>query len=169
MGFNPSTQPVGERRLPSAVTDFMITKKNPNSPVRRDSAHKSVMNHSEYRFPRVVFSGHTIFEVSARNQTPTNLNASAKKTRMKKFELLLLASSCLPLASGVASSTTHLEIRVHALPAWNQRVPRLSVTTNCHGRTQFLPCWLCSCGPLSQACPSRGSSVQCARVRSVLF
>ena len=25
-GFNPSTPPVGERRLPSAVADFMITK-----------------------------------------------------------------------------------------------------------------------------------------------
>ena len=149
----------------------MITKerKNPNSSVRRDSALKSVLNHSEYRFPRVVFSGHTIFEVSTRNQTPTSLNANAMKTRMKKVVLSLPASSCLPLASGVALSTTHLEIRVHALPAWNQRVPRLSVTTNCHGRTQFLPCWLCSCGPLSQACPSRGSSVQCARVRSVLF
>ena len=110
----------------------MITKerKNPNSPVRRDSAHKSVMNHTEYRFPRVVFSGHTIFEVSTRGQTPTSLNANAMKTRMKKVVLSLLASSCLPLASGVASSTTHLEIRVHALPAWNQRVPRLSVTTN---------------------------------------
>ena len=82
------------------------------------------MNHSEYRFPRVVFSGHTIFEVSARNQTPTSLNANAMKTRMKKFELLLLAFSCLPLASGVALSTTHFEIRVHASPAWNQRVPR---------------------------------------------
>ena len=32
------------------------------------------------------------------------------------------------------------------LPALNRRVPRLSVATNCHGRTQFLPCWLCSCG-----------------------
>ena len=148
----------------------MITReKNPNSSVRRDSDYKSVLNHPEYRFPRVVFSGHTIFEVSTRNRTPTNLNASAMKTRMKKFELLLLASSCLPLASGVASSTTHLEIRVHALLALNQRLPRLSVTTNCHGRTQFLPCWLYSCGPLSQACPSRGSSVHCARVQFVLF
>ena len=147
----------------------MITKKNPNSSVRRDSAHKAVLKHPEYRFPRVVISGHTIFEVSSRNQTPTNLNASAMKTRMKKFVLSLLASSFLPLASGVALSTTHFEIRVHTLPAWNQRVPRLSVTTNCHGRTQFLPCWLCTCGPLSQACPCRGSSVQCARCRSVLF
>ena len=87
----------------------MITKeKNPNSPVRRDSAQKLVLNHSEYRFPRVVFSGHTIFEVSTRNQTPTSLNANAMKTRMKKVVLLLPASSCLPLASGVALSTTHL-------------------------------------------------------------
>ena len=105
-----STPPVGERRLPSAVTDFMITKekKNPNSPVRRDSALKLVMNHSEYRFPRVVFSGHTIFEVSARSRTPTSLNTNAMKTWMKKVVLSLLASSCLPLASGVALLTTHL-------------------------------------------------------------
>ena len=87
----------------------MITReKNPNSSVRRDSAHKAELNHPEYRFPHVVFSGHTIFEVSTRSQTPTNLNANAMKTRMKKFELLLLASSFLPLASGVALSTTHL-------------------------------------------------------------
>ena len=76
----------------------MITKerkKNPNSSVRRDSAHKLVMNHSEYRFPRVVFSGQTIFEVSARSRTPTSLNTNAMKTRMKKVVLSLLASSCL--------------------------------------------------------------------------
>ena len=67
------------------------------------------MNHSEYRFPRVVFSGHTIFEVSARSRTPTSLNANAMKTRMKKVVLSLLASSsCLPLVSGVALSTTLL-------------------------------------------------------------
>ena len=66
------------------------------------------MNHSEYRFPRVVFSGHTIFEVSARSQTPTSLNANAMKTRMKKVVLSLLASSFLPLVSDVALSTTLL-------------------------------------------------------------
>ena len=60
------------------------------------------MNHSEYRFHRVVFSGHTIFEVSARSRTPTSLNANAMKTRMKKVVLSLLASSCLPLVSDVA-------------------------------------------------------------------
>ena len=103
-GLFPLHPPVGERRLPSAVTDFTI--KIPNSSVRRDSAHKAVRNHPKYRFPRVI-SGHTIFEVSTRNQTPTNLNASAMKTRMKKFVLSLLASFCLPLASGVALSTTH--------------------------------------------------------------
>ena len=102
----------------------------------------------------------TIFEVSTRNQTPTNFNASAMKTRTKKFVLSLLASFCPPLASGVALLTKHFYNRVHTLPALNQRVPRLSVATNCHGRTQFLPCWLCNCGPLPQTCPSRGSSIQ---------
>ena len=145
----------------------MITrKKNSNSSVRRDPAHKSVLNHLEYRFPVLSSVVIPFFEVSTRNQTPTNLNASAMKTRMKKFVLSFLASSCLPLASGVALSTTHFSIRVHTLPALNQRVPRFSVATNCHGRTQFLPCWLCSCDPLSQACPSRGSSVQCGCGRS---
>ena len=66
------------------------------------------MNHLEYRFLRVVFSGHTIFEVSARSRTPTSLNANAMKTRMKKVVLSLLASTCLPLASDVALLTTLL-------------------------------------------------------------
>ena len=66
------------------------------------------MNHSEYGSPHVVFSGHTIFEVSARSRTPTSWIANAMKTRMKKVVLLLPASSCLPLASGVALLTTLL-------------------------------------------------------------
>ena len=45
----------------------------------------------KYRFP-CAFSGHAIFEVSAQNQTPTSLNANAKKTRMKRFVPMLLAS-----------------------------------------------------------------------------
>ena len=64
------------------------------------------MNHSVYGSPHVVISGHTIFEVSARSRTPTSWTANAMKTRMKKVVLLLLASSCLPLASGVALLTT---------------------------------------------------------------
>ena len=63
--FIPFTPPVGDSRLPSAVTDFTI-KKIPNSYVRWDSSHKSVLNHPKYRSPRVI-GGHTIFEVSARN------------------------------------------------------------------------------------------------------
>ena len=106
-GLFPLHPPVGDSRLPSAVTDFMITReKKTNSSVRRDSAHKSVLNNPKYRFPRVI-SGHTIFEVSTRNQTPTNLNASAMKTRMKRFVLSLLASFCPLLASGAALLTTH--------------------------------------------------------------
>ena len=127
-----------------------------------------VRNQPKYRFPCVI-SGHTIFEVSTRSQTPTNLNASAMKTRTKKVVLSRLASFCPPLASGVALLTTHFKIRVRILPASNQRVPHLSESTNCHGRIQFLPCWLCNCGPLSQACPSRGSSVQCVRGRSLPY
>ena len=59
----------------------------------------------KYRFPCVI-SGHTIFEVSAQHQTPTSLNASAKKT-MKRFVPMLLASFCPLLASGAALLTTH--------------------------------------------------------------
>ena len=60
----------------------------------------------KYGFPCVI-SGHTIFEVSAHNQTPTSLNASAKKTRMKRFVPMLPASFCPLLASGAALLTTH--------------------------------------------------------------
>ena len=52
--------------------------------------------------------GQNSFEVSARSRTPTSWTANAMKTRMKKVVLLLPASSCLPLASGVALSTTLL-------------------------------------------------------------
>ena len=60
----------------------------------------------KYRFLRVI-SGHTIFEVSAQNQTPTSLNASATKTKMRTFVPMLLAFSCPLLASGDALSTRH--------------------------------------------------------------
>ena len=49
----------------------------------------------------------SFLEVSAHNQTPTSLNASATKTRMKRFVPSLLASFCLLLASGAALLTTH--------------------------------------------------------------
>ena len=54
-----------------------------------------------------AISGHTIFEASTQNQTPTSLHAIAKKKRMKKFVLSLLASFCPLLASGDALLTTH--------------------------------------------------------------
>ena len=59
-------------------------------------------------FPHVIISGSTIFEANARSRTPTNWTAIAMKTRMKKVVMLYPASSCLPLASGVALLTTLL-------------------------------------------------------------
>ena len=155
-GLIPLHHPTGERRLPSAVTDFTITRKKIQILLYVETLPTNrYLTHPKYMFPRVVISGHTIFEVSTRNQTPTNLNASAMKTRMKKLVLSLLASSCLPARLRRCIVDNALLNSVHTLRALNQRVPHLSGATNCHGRTQFLPCWLCSCGPLSQACPSR--------------
>ena len=68
----------------------------------------------KYRLPCAI-SGHTIFEASAQNQTPTSLYASAKKTRMRKFVPMFLASFCPLLASGVALLTTHFWIQVEFL------------------------------------------------------
>ena len=66
-------------------------------------------------------SGHTIFEVSTQNRTPTSLNASAKKTRMKRFVPMLLASFCPLLASGDALLTT---VWIHQLPRYRS-IPSL--------------------------------------------
>ena len=56
--------------------------------------------------PRFISNG-TIFEASTHNQTPTSLCATAMKTRMKELVMSFLVSSCHPLASGVALSTTY--------------------------------------------------------------
>ena len=96
--------PVGDSRLPSAVTDFH--DKNSKFFCTLRLFPQISIEPPKYRFPCVI-SGHTIFEVSAHNQTPTSLNASATKTRMKRFVPSLLASFCLLLASGAALLTTH--------------------------------------------------------------
>ena len=75
-----------------------------------------LLNHPKYRFHRVVINGHTTFEVSTRGQTPTNLNASAMKTKVRRFVPMLLASFCPPLASGVALSTTHFYLKFGFMP-----------------------------------------------------
>ena len=155
-GIFPLHPPVGDSRLLSAATDFH--DKNSKFSYTLRLFPQIDIEPPRNRLPCVI-SGHTIFEVSAHNQTPTSLNANAMKTRMKRFVPLLLASFCLLLAS----------IRVHTLLVLNQRVPDSSGSTNCHGRTRFLPCWLCNCGPLSQPCPSRQSFVQCNRFRSLPF
>ena len=96
--------PVGDSRLLSAVTDFH-DKNSKFFCTLRLFPQKDIQP-PKYRFPCVI-SGHTIFEVSAQNQTPTSLNASVKKTRMKRFVPMLLASFCPLLASGAALLTTH--------------------------------------------------------------
>ena len=96
--------PVGDSRLPSAVTDFH--DKNSKFFCTLRLFPQIDIQPPKYRFSCVI-SGHTIFEVSAHNQTPTSLNASAKKTRMKRFVPMLLASFCPLLASGAALLTTH--------------------------------------------------------------
>ena len=96
--------PVGDSRLLSAVTDFH--DKNSKFFCTLRLFPQIDIQPPKYRFPCVI-SGHTIFEVSAQNQTPTSLNASAKKTRMKRFVPMLLASFCPLLASGAALLTTH--------------------------------------------------------------
>ena len=111
------------------------------------------------RLPCAI-SGHTIFEASTQNQTPTSLHASAKKTRMRNFASMFLVSFCPLLASGVALLTTHFRIQVRTLRVLNRSVPHSCGSTNCHGRIQSLPCWLCKCGPHLQACPSLSSFVQ---------
>ena len=103
-GYIPFTPPVGDSRLPSAVTDFH--NKNSKFFCTLRLFPQIDIQPPKYRFPCVI-SGHTIFEVSAQNQTPTSLNASAKKTRMKRFVPMLLASFCPLLASGAALLTTH--------------------------------------------------------------
>ena len=99
------TPPVGDSRLPSAVTDFH-DKKNSKFFCTLRLFPQIGTEPPKYRFPCVI-SGQTIFEVSAQTQTPTSLNASAKKTRMKRFVPMLLASFCPLLASGAALLTTH--------------------------------------------------------------
>ena len=96
--------PVGDGRLLSAVTYFH--DKNSKFFCTLRLFPQIDIQPPKYRFPCVI-SCHTIFEVSAQNQTPTSLNASAKKTRMKRFVPMLLASFCLLLASGAALLTTH--------------------------------------------------------------
>ena len=54
--------------------------------------------------PRAI-SGHTIFEASAQNRTPTSFHASAKKMRRRNFVSMLIVSFRPLLASGSALLT----------------------------------------------------------------
>ena len=97
--------PVRDSRLPSAVTD-LFTVKILNFFCTLRLFPQIDIEPPRYRLPCAI-SGHTIFEASAQNQTPTSLYASAKKTRMRNFVPMFLVSFCPLLASGVALLTTH--------------------------------------------------------------
>ena len=90
----PFTPPVGDSRLPSAVTD-LFTDKNFKFFRTLRLFPQIDIEPPRYRLPCAI-SGHTIFEASAHIQTPTNLHASAKKTRMRNF---VLNVSCFFLSS----------------------------------------------------------------------
>ena len=104
-GYILFTPPVGDSRLPSAVTDLSTVKNSKFFCTLRLFPQIDI-EPPRNRLPCAI-SGHTIFEASTQNQTPTSLHANAKKTGMRNFALMFLVSFCPLLASGVALSTTH--------------------------------------------------------------
>ena len=124
--------PVGDSRLPSAVTDLFTVKilmlrlfpkidiKPPKNGLLR------------------AISGHTIFEVSTQNRTPTSFHASAKKTRRRNFVSMLIvffsSSACFKrriVDNAFLNSTWYL---VGTESKW----PHLCGSTNCHEICQSL-------------------------------
>ena len=83
--------PLTDSRLPSAVTD-LFTVKNSKFFCTLRLFPQIDIEPPRYRLPCAI-NGHTIFEASAQNQTPTSLYASAKKTRMRNFVPMFLVLS----------------------------------------------------------------------------
>ena len=81
--------PVGDSRLPSAVTDI-LTIKILNALLPETHSANELVSHC-------AISGHTIFVVSTHNRTPTSLFAIATKKR-RNFVTILHVASRPPLA-----------------------------------------------------------------------
>ena len=103
-----------------------------------DSYRKWIVAHWIHRFHRSI-SGHSIFVVNSHNRVPTSLFAIA--TMRRNFVTTFHSASRPRLSWGGTMSTMLSWNQVDALSASYRKLPRLSESTSCHGKRQFLLRW----------------------------
>ena len=102
--------------------------------------------------------------MNSHNKGPTSSFAIA--TMRRNFVTNFHSASCPPFSWGGTMSTMLSWSQVDALLASYRSSPRLSESTSCHGRRQFLLWWRRECGFRLQADPSLGWSFQSVPIQS---